>query len=100
MEGEQVPKDSERQRNRRKSQRTWPTVSECLPDRVRVRSTGTTATGAGCCPSARATKAGKLTAPHHGQLCLLGARSECLGRHEPRARARWSHVRMETDAKR
>ena len=61
-------------------------VSECLPDRVRVRSTCTAATGAGCCPSARASKAGKLIEPHCGQLSQLGARSECLGRHDPRAR--------------
>ena len=61
-------------------------VSECLPDRVRVRSTCTAATGAGCCPSARASRAGKLIEPHCGQLSQLGARSECLGRHDPRAR--------------
>ena len=60
-------------------------VSECLPDRVRVRSTCTAATGAGCCPSARASRAGKLIVPRCGQLSQLGARSECLGRHDPRA---------------
>ena len=36
-------------------------------------------------PSTRATRAGKLVAPHYGQLCLLGARSERLARHEARA---------------
>ena len=74
-----------RRKQRARTKRPWSNVSECLPDRVRVRSVCTAATGARHCPSARATRAGKLTAPHHGQLCLLGARLECLGRHGPRA---------------
>ena len=52
------------------------------------------------CPSARASKAGKLTVPHYGQCSLLGARSERLERHDSRARAEWSIMLMHRRRKR
>ena len=86
VEEEHVEDPAKRPRKRRKSQRPkWPISDERLPDRVLIRSYCTAATGAESCPSARAARAGKLTAPHHGQLSLLGAKSGCLGRHEPTA---------------
>ena len=88
---------------RRKNESAWTrttSVSECLPDCVRVRSICTAATGTGCCPSACASKAGKLTVPPYGQYSLLGARSECLERHDSRAHASGVHEGEPTKRKR
>ena len=85
---------------KRKRKSKSESISQCLPGRVRTRSSCTAATGAGGCPSARASKAGKLTVPRYGQCSLLGARSECLGRHDPRARASGFHVMKHRRTKR